>query len=363
MPENEDKDKKEEAKPEVKKSPALKIKEKVVREKVVKPEAKAKEESPQAKVKTVKTKERAPKPESKERDRGKDKDKGPVTNPTWERVLLAREPGRPHALDFINTLTEDFVELYGDRRFGDDPALVGGLARFADRAVVVMGHQKGRDTKENIYRNFGMPRAEGYRKALRLFQHAAKFQLPVLAFIDTPGAFPGKESEERGMAQAIAENLLVMSRLPVPIIALVTGEGGSGGALAIGVADRLLMLENSIYSVASPEASATILWRDAAQAPAAAQAMKITASDLLEFGIIDGIITEPPGGAHTDTTTLMENVGQSLANHLLDLETRYTNYGAAGYEAMLEARYEKYRHIGRWMELADDSLGQLSGVL
>ncbi len=275
----------------------------------------------------------------------------------WERVLLARHVERPHALDFIQILTRDFVELHGDRHFGDDAALVGGLARFEGRSVVVMGHQKGRDTKENIQRNFGMPRAEGYRKALRLMHHAAKFKLPILSFIDTPGAFPGKESEERGVAQAIAENLMVMSRLPVPIIALVTGEGGSGGALAISVADRLLMLENAVYSVASPEGSAAILWRDASQAAAAAEAMKITAPDLLGFGIIDEVIPEPPGGAHNNTPELMANVRAVLLRGLTELENRYSLSTAAGLEALLEARYQKYRQVGRWMELSQDGLG------
>jgi acetyl-CoA carboxylase carboxyl transferase subunit alpha len=309
------------------------------------------------------------KPEQKERerdkDKAKDKDKETKTSPTWERVLLARHLQRPHALDFINALTDDFVELHGDRRFGDDSALVGGLARFEGRAVVVMGHQKGRDTKENLYRNFGMTRAEGYRKALRLMQHAAKFHMPVLSFIDTSGAFPGKEGEERGIAQAIAENLFEMSKLPVPIIALVTGEGGSGGALAISVADRLMMLENAIYSVVSPEGCATILWRDASQAPAAAEAMKITAADLYGFGIIDEVIPEPAGGAHTDPITLMATVKQTILRNLLELEERYTRQGEAGLQAMLEARYQKYRQMGRWVELSEENLGlnQLSGIL
>lgn len=304
------------------------------------------------------------KPEKSQR--GKEKEavqKQP--SPTWERVLLARNAARPHTLDFINVLTKDFVELHGDRRFGDDAALVGGLAQFEGRAVLVLGHQKGRDTKENIHRNFGMPRPEGYRKALRLMQHAAKFKLPILTFIDTPGAYPGKEGEERGTSVAIAENLLVMSRLPVPIIALVTGEGGSGGALAISVADRLLMLENSVYSVASPEASAAILWRDASQAAAAAEAMRITAPHLLEFGIIDGVVPEPPGGAHTDVGALMATVKETLLHHLEELETRYTSHGEAGVQLMLEHRYQKYRNIGRWVELSEEQLGlsELAGIL
>ncbi|MEI6045083.1 MAG: acetyl-CoA carboxylase carboxyltransferase subunit alpha [Chloroflexota bacterium] len=274
-------------------------------------------------------------------------------SPAWERVLLARHIERPRTLDFIQALCDEFVELHGDRRYGDDAALVGGLARFEGRTVMVLGHQKGRNTKENILRNFGMPRAEGYRKALRLMEHAAKFKLPLLTFIDTPGAYPGKESEERGMSLAIAENLLELCRLPVPVIALVTGEGGSGGALAIGVADRMLMLENSIYSVASPEASATILWRDASQAPAAAEAMKITAPDLHKFGIIDAVIPEPPGGGHTDRPSLMITVREFLLRHLAELEQDYIGRGVEGIRAMLDARYEKYRKIGHWAELSN----------
>jgi len=276
-------------------------------------------------------------------------------SPSWERVLLARHVERPHALDFILALCDDFVELHGDRRFGDDAALVGGPASFAGRSVMVLGHQKGRNTKENIVRNFGMPRAEGYRKALRLMEHAARFKMPLLTFIDTPGAYPGKESEERGMSLAIAENLMALCRLPVPIIALVTGEGGSGGALAIGLADRMLMLENSIYSVASPEASAAILWRDASQAPAAAEAMKITAPDLYRFGIIDEVIPEPPGGGHLDRLALMATVRETLDRHLSDLEQHFTFQGEAGHKAMLDARYQKYRHIGHWAELSNFS--------
>ncbi len=303
-----------------------------------------------------KAKETAPKAEKKAKiePSSAEKERKPHSE-AWERVLLARHVERPHALDFINTLCEDFVELHGDRRFGDDAALVGGPANFAGHSVMVLGHQKGRNTKENIVRNFGMPRAEGYRKALRLMEHAAKFKMPLLTFIDTPGAYPGKESEERGMSMAIAENLMALCRLPVPIVALVTGEGGSGGALAIGVADRMLMLENSVYSVASPEASAAILWRDASQAPAAAEAMKITAPDLLGFGIIDEIVPEPEGGAHTDRPVLMATVKEALLQNLNNLLDRYAGQGEAGIKAMLDARYDKYRQIGRWAELSSFS--------
>lgn len=302
----------------------------------------------------------------KEKDRKeRDKDKKTAVSGAWEKVLLARHVQRPHALDFINGLTKDFMELRGDRHFGDDAALVGGIAQFEGRTVMVLGNQKGRDTKENIYRNFGTARAEGYRKAFRLMQHAAKFKMPILTFVDTGGAFPGKESEERGIAVALAENILLMSRLPVPIVSLVTGEGGSGGALAISVSDRLLMLENAVYSVASPEGSATILWRDVSQAPAAAEAMKITAPDLLEFGIIDGIVPEPAGGAHTNPNEMMETARQYLLNNLTELEDKYTNRGETGIKAMLEVRYQKYRKIGRWQELAEQpvELNELSDIL
>lgn len=288
--------------------------------------------------------------EHKDQREHKDTKEKPL-NEAWERVLLARHVQRPHTLDFIRALCTDFVEVHGDRKFGEDPAMVGGPAKFEGQTVMVLGTQKGRDTKENIFRNFGAPRPEGYRKSLRLMQHAEKFGLPILTFIDVPGAFPGKESEERGVAMAIAENLLALTQLRVPVIALVTGEGGSGGALAIGLADRVLMLENSVYSVASPEGSAAILWRDAAQAPVAALAMKITAPDLLNFGIIDEIVPEPKGGAHQDPPALYADVRKALAHHLEDLSERYLRNGEAGIQAMLEERYAKFRQMGRWGEL------------
>src|SRR6266446_615887 len=218
----------------------------------------------------------------------------------WQRTQLARHVRRPHARDFYRLLFDDFIELHGDRVYGDDPAIVGGLARFEGRSVVVVGHQKGRETREKIARNFGMPHPEGYRKALRLMQLAEKFGKPVLTLIDTPGAYPGIGAEERGQAEAIARNLRAMAELRVPVVAVVTGEGGSGGALAIGVADRVFMLEYAIYSVISPEGCAAILWNDAAKAPEAAALMRITAPDLLRLGVIDGIVAEPPGGAHRD---------------------------------------------------------------
>ncbi len=289
-----------------------------------------------------------------ENSQDKVKETGPekTSSAVWQRVLLARHVERPHALDFIRALCDEFVELHGDRIFGEDGALVGGLASFEGRTVMVLGNQKGRNTKENIARNFGMARPEGYRKAKRLMEHAAKFNLPLISFIDTPGAFPGKETEERGGALAIAENLLTLCRLPVPVIALVTGEGGSGGALAIGLADRMLMLENSIYSVASPEASAAILWREASQAPAAAEAMKITAPELYKLGIIDEVVPEPSGGGHLDRPVLMATVRQALKNNLQNLQELFLDKGEEGIRAMLDTRYDKYRKIGQWAELS-----------
>ncbi len=273
------------------------------------------------------------------------------TSETWKRVQLARHPQRPHTLDYIKRLCTDFVEMHGDRRYGDDQALVGGLAEFEGRSVFVLGQQKGSDTKENIARNFGMPTPEGYRKALRLMEQAEKFGFPLLCFIDTPGAYPGLQSEERSVAQAIAENLLVMSQLRVPIISIVIGEGGSGGALAIGVADRLLMLENSIYSVASPEASASILWRDAAKAPLAAATMKITAPDLLGFGIIDEVVPEPDGGAHTEPALAAQAVREAFSRHLAELEAALAEGDReTAIERMLATRYQKFRSIGVWEE-------------
>jgi acetyl-CoA carboxylase carboxyl transferase subunit alpha len=270
----------------------------------------------------------------------------------WDKVQLARHMQRPRTLDYIRGLCDDFVELHGDRRFGDDAAIVGGVATFEGRTVVLVGHQKGRDARENIRRNFGMPHPEGYRKALRLFQHAEKFGFPVICFIDTPGANPNRESEERGQANAIAENILTLAGLKTPIIACVIGEGGSGGALAIGVADRILMLEHAIYSVASPEAAASIIWRDAAKAPDAARAMRITAQDLLELGIIDEIVPEPTGGAHTDPVTMVATLGDALHRHLNQLL-------AFDIETLLQQRYERYRAIGRYEE---DTSGLLRTV-
>jgi acetyl-CoA carboxylase carboxyl transferase subunit alpha len=258
----------------------------------------------------------------------------------WQKTQVARHPNRPYALDYIGALFTDFTELHGDRRFGDDPALVTGFARYKDRAVAVVGHQKGRDTKQKIYRNFGMPKPEGYRKALRVMQLAAKFGRPILSFVDTPGAYPGLDAEERGQAEAIAYNLREMARLPTPIIVNVTGEGGSGGALAVAVGDRVNMLEHSIYSVITPEGCAAILWRDAGRAEEAATAMKITAPDLKGFGLIDEIVPEPLGGAHADPDTLFASLDRVLESQLRELS-------ALPVEALLDGRYEKFRRMGK----------------
>lgn len=266
----------------------------------------------------------------------------------WERVLLARDPARPHTLDYIAELITGFVELHGDRRFGDDPALVGGIGNFRGRTVVVLGHQKGTNTRENLDRNFGMPRPEGYRKALRLMHQAEKFGLPLLTFVDTPGAEPGLGSEERGQATAIAENLLALASLRVPTVAVVIGEGGSGGALAISVTDRMLMLENAIYAVASPEACAAILWKDAAKAPEAAATMRVTAADLYGFGIVDEVIPEPVP-AHEQPVPVMQRVGDVIERHLSELEAIVAE-GEPGLSRLLDQRYQKYRRIGEWQE-------------
>ena len=269
----------------------------------------------------------------------------------WDRVQLARNAARPHALDYINELVSDFVELHGDRLFGDDHALIGGLGSFRGRTVIVLGHQKGSNTRENIDRNFGMPRPEGYRKALRLVRQAEKFGLPILTFIDTPAADPGLGSEERGQANAIAENLIAMAAMRIPAIATVVGEGGSGGALAISIADRILMLENAIYAVASPEACATILWKDAAQAPAAAEILRITAHDLHGFGIADEVIEETIP-AHEQPAATIRRVGDTIERHLLEVEASITEKGI---EALVAARYAKYRRIGRWIDQREDA--------
>jgi acetyl-CoA carboxylase carboxyl transferase subunit alpha len=257
----------------------------------------------------------------------------------WQRAQLARHPKRPHALDFVRLLFEDFVELHGDRVFGDDKAIVGGLARFEGEPVVVIGHQKGRDTRENIARNFGMPHPEGYRKALRLMELAAKFGKPIVTLIDTPGAYPGLGAEERGQAEAIARNLREMAGFGTPIVCVVTGEGGSGGALAIGVGNRVFMLEHSIYSVISPEGCAAILWGEASKAQEAAELMRVTAPDLLRLGVIDGIVPEPVGGAHRNWEEAAENLRGVLRGALHELRSRSS-------ETLVADRYEKFRKIG-----------------
>jgi len=268
----------------------------------------------------------------------------------WQRTQLARHPRRPHTLDLIKLLFEDFVELHGDRLYGDDPAIVGGLARFEGLGVVVIGHQKGRDTREKIARNFGMPHPEGYRKALRLMQLAAKFGKPVLALIDTPGAYPGVGAEERGQAEAIARNLREMAALRTPIVAVVTGEGGSGGALAIGMGNRVLMLEYAIYSVISPEGCAAILWGDAAKAPEAAESMRITAPDLLRLGVIDAIVPEPVGGAHRDWNGAAASLRVALRDHLATLTPKSP-------DALVVERHEKFRKLGAFEETSTPRAG------
>ena len=257
----------------------------------------------------------------------------------WQRVLVARHPARPNTLDYVERLFTGFDELHGDRRFADDHAIVSGLAVYKDQPVAVVGHQKGRDTKQKIFRNFGYARPEGYRKALRVMELAQKFQRPIIVFIDTPAAYPGVESEERGVAEAIAFNLREMIMLEVPIVVIVCGEGGSGGALGIAIGDRVLMQEFSVYSVIPPEGCAAILWRDANRKIEAAEALKITAPDLLAFGLIDSIVPEPLGGAHNDYDAASALVDQALTSALADLSTMTV-------DQRLQGRYEKFRRMG-----------------
>lgn len=267
-----------------------------------------------------------------------------------ERVRLARDTHRPHTLDYIRELFTDFIELHGDRSFGDDRALIGGVASFRGRSVMILGHQPGTNTHENIERNFGMPRPEGYRKARRLMEHAEKFGFPLITFIDTPAADPGVGSEERGQGTAIAESLLAMIGLRVPIVCVVIGQGGSGGALAISIGDRLLMLENAIYAVAPPEACAAILWKDASKAEEAAATMRITANDIAGFGIIDEVIAEPVP-AHEAPRETIRAVGDRIATHLDELIAGLGEGETAAIDAMLTARYERFRGIGVWHEV------------
>lgn len=266
---------------------------------------------------------------------------GFAAHPTaWNRVQLARHPQRPQVLDYAKHLFQDFTEIHGDRAFGEDPALVTGLARFHGQAIIVVGHQKGHDTTQKLHRNFGMPKPEGYRKALRAMRLGAKFHRPIFSFVDTPGAYPGIGSEERGQAEAIAKNLMEMARLPVPIIVTIAGEGGSGGALAIAVGDRILMLENAVYSVISPEGCASITWRDGAKAEQAAEALKMTAQDLQSLSIVDQIVPEPPGGAHTDHEKMAQILDPMIEKALLELQS-------LPIPKLLEGRYEKFRRIGQ----------------
>ena len=261
-----------------------------------------------------------------------------------QRVLLARHPKRPYTFDYLSSVFTDFLELHGDRLFRDDPAMVGGWARLAGQSVMVIGHQKGRDTKDNIRRNFGMAHPEGYRKALRLMRLAARFHTPVITLVDTPGAYPGLGAEERGQSEALATNILEMSALETPIITVVIGEGGSGGALAIGVADRVLMLENAVYSVISPEGCAAILWKDASQRERAAEALKLTAQDLLSFKLIDEIIAEPLGGAHQDPAATSEALREALIRHLGEIRKIRP-------EKLVRRRVEKYAAMGAYAEV------------
>lgn len=262
----------------------------------------------------------------------------------WQRAQIARHPQRPYTLDWINLLITDFIEIHGDRGFWDDKAMITGMGKFHGRPVAVIGHQKGRDTKQRVMRNFGQPKPEGYRKALRVMQLAAKFGRPVLCFIDTPGAYPGIDAEERGQGEAIARNLREMARLPVPIIVTVTGEGGSGGALAVAVGDRVNIMENAFYSVISPEGCASIVWRDSSKAETAAIAMKIMANDLRDLGIIDEIIREPDGGAHNDHEAAAKLFAEVLEKQLLVLTDQST-------KELLHARYEKYRRMCQFFDI------------
>ncbi|MFA6041840.1 MAG: acetyl-CoA carboxylase carboxyltransferase subunit alpha, partial [Methylophilus sp.] len=264
----------------------------------------------------------------------------------WQISQVARHPQRPYTLDYIEALFTDFEELHGDRAYADDPAIVGGLARFEGIPVMVIGQQKGRDVKERQYRNFGMPRPEGYRKALRLFRLAEKFNLPIITLIDTPGAYPGIGAEERGQSEAIARNLYVMAELKTPIVGIVIGEGGSGGALALGVVDKLMMLQHSIYSVISPEGCASILWKSAAKAPEAAETLGITADKLKGLGLIDEIIAEPLGGAHREHEQVMENVRAAIKTSLEDLQSKAV-------DKLLATRYDRLMSYGKFKVAAE----------
>ena len=272
----------------------------------------------------------------------------------WQKVQLARHQNRPHTLDYITLLFTDFIELHGDRVFADDKAIITGIGKFEGRSVAIMGHQKGRTVNDNIERNFGMANPEGYRKALRIMHLAERFSLPVISFVDTPGAYPGIGAEERGQAEAIARNLREMSRLKTPIIVIIIGEGGSGGALGIGIGDKVLMLENAIYSVISPEGCASILFRDASKAPQAAQYLKLTANDLLEFGVIDEILPEPLGGAHRDMKFMKKVVSVAIEKSLKEVLH-------IPIDKLLETRYMKFRQMGKFIELEKEKFTNKKG--
>ena len=258
---------------------------------------------------------------------------------TWQRIQIARHPGRPYTMDYINGIMTDFKELHGDRRFADDPAIVSGMATIDGRKVMLIGHQKGRDVKQRTFRRFGMPNPEGYRKAIRIMKLAERFNIPIVTFIDTPGAYPGIGAEERGQAEAIAVNLEEMSKLNVPVICIVIGEGGSGGALGIGVGNRVLIMEYAYYSVISPEGCAAILWKDGAEAPRAAEALKLTAPDLLKLGVVDDVISEPRGGAHNDIDTTIRNMKPVILDEL-------DRFKKMSKEDIINGRYERFRKLG-----------------
>ena len=269
----------------------------------------------------------------------------PDTDPAevWRRVELARHPERPYTLDYARLMLDDFSEIHGDRRFADDPAMVCGMGRFNGEPVVLVGHQKGRDTKDRLHRNFGQPKPEGFRKALRAMRLAAKFGRPIICLIDTQGAYPGVDAEARGQAEAIAYNLREIAKLPVPIVVTITGEGGSGGALAIAIGDKINILENSFYSVISPEGCASIMWRDATKKVEAAHALRITSEDLFRLGLVDEVVPEPPGGAHTDPEGMAEILKDVLAKSLDD-------FRAWAPDELLQRRYEKFRRMGQYFE-------------
>ncbi len=267
----------------------------------------------------------------------------PAEKTPWQRVQNARHPKRPHTLDYIQRILTDFQEIHGDRLFGDDPAIICGMGRLDGQHVLIVGEQKGRDTKQKLYRNFGMPKPEGYRKALRAMQMAAKFQRPIITFLDTPGAYPGLDAEERGQAEAIARNLREMARLPVPVISVCIGEGGSGGALGLGVGNHVYMLENAVYSVISPESCAAIIWRDSARAEDAAAALRLTAEDLVRLGLVDGIIPEPSGGAHED----YDEAARFLKEQLLRSVGELSLLSA---DEAVQKRYQKFRKMGNFFE-------------